>query len=118
MENKTLKRLPVGLQTYEKVVEQNCLYIDKTEYIWKMMNISNYIFLCRPRRFGKSLLVSTLQAYFEGRKELFKGLYIESVEKVWTQYPVLRFSMAIMHYELFIIHSIHDTLCHNFYFSS
>ena len=94
MENKTLKRLPVGLQTYEKVVEQNSLYIDKTEYIWKMMNISNYIFLCRPRRFGKSLLVSTLQAYFEGRKELFKGLYIESVEKVWTQYPVLRFSMA------------------------
>lgn len=98
MENKTLKRLPVGLQTYEKVVEQNCLYIDKTEYIWKMMNISNYIFLSRPRRFGKSLLVSTLQAYFEGRKELFKGLYIESVGKVWTQYPVLRFSMAIVHY--------------------
>ena len=81
MENKILKRLPVGLQTYEKVIEQNCLYIDKTEYIWKMMNVCKYIFLNRPRRFGKSLLVSTLQAYFEGRKDLFKGLFIETVEK-------------------------------------
>ena len=94
MENLTLKRLPVGIQTYSKLVEQDCLYIDKTEYIWKMMKVSNYIFLSRPRRFGKSLLVSTLQAYFEGRKDLFKGLYIESVEKEWTEYPVLRFSMA------------------------
>ena len=94
MENKILKRLPVGLQTYEKVIEQNCLYIDKTEYIWKMMNVCKYIFLNRPRRFGKSLLVSTLQAYFEGRKDLFKGLFIETVEKDWTEYPVLRISMA------------------------
>ena len=90
----TLKRLPVGIQTYSKLVEQDCLYIDKTEYIWKMMKVSNYIFLSRPRRFGKSLLVSTLQAYFEGRRDLFKGLYIDKVEKDWTEYPVLRFSMA------------------------
>ncbi|MEE0521246.1 MAG: AAA family ATPase, partial [Bacteroidaceae bacterium] len=76
MENKTLKRLPVGIQTYSEVVEQDCLYVDKTEYICKMMELSKYIFLSRPRRFGKSLLVSTLQAYFEGRRELFKGLYI------------------------------------------
>ena len=95
MENKTLKRLPVGIQTYEKIVEQDCLYVDKTEYICKMVKLSNYIFLSRPRRFGKSLLVSTLQAYFEGRRELFKGLYIDSVEKEWTAYPVLRFSMAL-----------------------
>ena len=94
MENKTLKQLPVGIQTYEKLVEQNCLYVDKTEYIYKMVNYSNYIFLSRPRRFGKSLLVSTLQAYFEGKKELFKGLYIDSVEKDWTEYPVLKFSLA------------------------
>ncbi|MGM9708862.1 MAG: ATP-binding protein [Prevotella sp.] len=94
MENKMLKRLPVGIQTYEKVIGQDCLYIDKTEYIWRMMSISNYIFLSRPRRFGKSLLVSTLQAYFEGRRELFKGLYIDSVEKEWTQRPVLRFDMS------------------------
>ena len=94
MENKTLKRLPVGIQTYSEVVEQDCLYVDKTEYICKMMELSKYIFLSRPRRFGKSLLVSTLQAYFEGRRELFKGLYIDSVKKEWTEYPVLRFSMA------------------------
>ena len=95
MENKTLKRLPVGIQTYSEVVEQDCLYVDKTEYICKMMELSKYIFLSRPRRFGKSLLVSTLQAYFEGRRELFKGLYIDGVEKEWTAYPVLRFSMAL-----------------------
>ena len=95
MENKTLKRLPVGIQTYEKLVGSDCLYIDKTEYIYKMVNYSNYIFLSRPRRFGKSLLVSTLQAYFEGRKDLFKGLFIERMEKEWTEYPVLRFDMSL-----------------------
>ena len=79
MEAKVLKRLPVGIQTYEKLVNNNCLYVDKTEYIYKMINLGSYIFLSRPRRFGKSLLVSTLQAYFEGKKELFKGLFIDSV---------------------------------------
>ena len=94
MENKTLKRLPVGIQTYEKLVDNDCLYIDKTEFIPKMIAHSSYIFLSRPRRFGKSLLVSTLQAYFEGRKDLFEGTYIGGVEKEWTAYPVLKFSMA------------------------
>ena len=94
MENMKLKRLPVGMQTFEEIVNINCLYVDKTEYIYKMTNLSKYIFLSRPRRFGKSLLVSTLQAYFEGKKDLFKGLYIDTVEKDWTEYPVLKFSMA------------------------
>ena len=94
METMKLKRLPVGIQTYEKLVNNNCLYVDKTEYIYKMINHGSYIFLSRPRRFGKSLLVSTLQAYFEGKKDLFKGLFIDSVEKDWTEYPVLKFSMA------------------------
>ena len=94
METKQLKRLTVGIQTFSNIIEDDMLYIDKTEYIWNMVHLSKYIFLSRPRRFGKSLLVSTLQAYFEGRKNLFKGLFIESVEKEWTQYPVLRFSMA------------------------
>ncbi|MGM9847234.1 MAG: AAA family ATPase, partial [Muribaculaceae bacterium] len=89
-----LKRLPVGIQTYSEIVNLNCVYVDKTEYIYKMINLSKYIFLSRPRRFGKSLLVSTLQSYFEGKKELFKGLFIDSVEKDWTEYPVLKFSMA------------------------
>ena len=94
METKQLKRLPVGIQTFSEVIDLDCLYIDKTEYIWNMIHLSKYIFLSRPRRFGKSLLVSTLQAYYEGRKDLFKGLFIETVEKDWTEHPVLRFSMA------------------------
>ena len=94
MEKKQLKRLPVGIQTFSEVIDLDCLYIDKTEYVWNMIHLSKYIFLSRPRRFGKSLLVSTLQAYFEGRRDLFKGLFIETVEKDWTEYPVLRISMA------------------------
>ena len=94
MEKKQLKRLPVGIQTFSEVIDLDCLYIDKTEYIWNMIHLGKYIFLSRPRRFGKSLLVSTLQAYYEGRKDLFKGLFIETVEKDWTEYPVLRLSMA------------------------
>ena len=94
METKHLKRLPVGIQTISEIIDLDCLYIDKTEHIWNMIHLSKYIFLNRPRRFGKSLLVSTIQAYFEGRKTLFKGLFIDSVEKEWTQYPVLRFDMS------------------------
>ena len=94
METKQLKRLPLGIQTFSEVIDLDCFYVDKTEYIWNMIHLSKYIFLSRPRRFGKSLLVSTLQAYFEGRKDLFKGLFIETVEKEWTEYPVLRFDMS------------------------
>ncbi len=95
MEKKQLKRLPVGIQTFSEVIDRDCLYIDKTEYIWNMIHLGKYIFLSRPRRFGKSLLLSTLQAYYEGRKELFKGLFIETVEKDWTEYPVLRFDVSL-----------------------
>ena len=95
MEKKQLKRLPVGIQTYEKIVEGEYLYVDKTKYIWNMVHLGSYVFLSRPRRFGKSLLISTLQAYFEGRRELFKDTYIGSVEKEWTEYPVLRFDMSM-----------------------
>ena len=92
--NGGLKRLPVGIQTFEKIIDGDYLYIDKTKYMWDMVHLSNYVFLSRPRRFGKSLLVSTLQSYFEGRKELFKGLAIEKLEQEWVEYPVLRISMA------------------------
>ena len=94
MESNNLKRLPVGIQTFSEVIGLHCLYVDKTAYIPMMTALSKYIFLSRPRRFGKSLLVSTLQSYFEGKKELFKGLYIETVEKDWTEYPVLRFDLS------------------------
>lgn len=90
------KRYPIGIQTFDKIRTEDRLYIDKTEYVYRMTHSdSNYIFLGRPRRFGKSLLVSTLQSYFEGKKELFKGLAIEKLEQDWTKYPVLHFSMAM-----------------------
>ena len=95
MDMNKLKRLPVGIQTFSEVINLDCLYIDKTEYIWNMVHLSKYIFLSRPRRFGKSLLVSTLQAYFEGKRELFKGLAMERLEKEWVEYPVLRFDMSL-----------------------
>lgn len=75
---------PIGIQTFSKIRERNYVYIDKTEYVYRMTHsASNYMFLSRPRRFGKSLLTSTLHAYFEGRKELFTGLaYGEAGERV------------------------------------
>ena len=90
-----LKLYPVGIQTFEEVVKRNLLYVDKTEYVYRMTHGGGkYFFLSRPRRFGKSLLTSTFQSYFEGKKELFKGLAIEQLETDWTEYPVLHFSMA------------------------
>ena len=90
-----VKLYPVGIQTFERIRKESKLYIDKTEYIYRMVHAGGcYFFLSRPRRFGKSLLVSTFQSYFEGKKELFKGLTIENLEKDWTEYPVLHFSMA------------------------
>ena len=85
---------PLGIQTFSEIRHRNMLYVDKTEYIYRMSTNGKYYFLGRPRRFGKSLLVSTMQCYFEGRKELFKGLAIEQLEKEWTSYPVLHFDMS------------------------
>lgn len=86
---------PIGIQTFSELRNKNYLYVDKTEYVYQMTHSSSkYMFLSRPRRFGKSLLTSTLQAYFEGRKELFGGLAIDKLEKEWTVYPVLHFDMS------------------------
>ncbi len=90
------KRYPIGIQTFEKIREGNFLYIDKTAYVYRMVSSdAEYVFLSRPRRFGKSLLASTLHSYFSGRKDLFKGLAIEKLEKDWTEYPVLHFDMSL-----------------------
>lgn len=90
-----LKLYPLGIQTFSEIIKNNLLYVDKTEYIYRMTHSGGkYFFLTRPRRFGKSLLVSTFQNYFEGKKELFKGLAIEKLEKDWTEYPVLHFDMS------------------------
>ena len=95
MTQQPLKRCPVGIQTFDKLREGDFLYIDKTEYVYQMAHSdTTYYFLSRPRRFGKSLLTSTLHCYFEGKKELFKGLAIEQLEKDWTAYPVLHFDMS------------------------
>ncbi len=86
---------PVGIQTFEKIREKDYLYVDKTKYITDFRKKKmSYVFLSRPRRFGKSLFASTLQAYFEGRKELFDGLAIADYEKDWVKHPVLHFDMS------------------------
>ena len=85
---------PIGIQTFEKIIEGDYLYVDKTELVYNLVNDNKYVFLSRPRRFGKSLLISTIEAYFKGRKELFKGLALEKLETEWTQYPVLRFDLS------------------------
>ena len=91
-----LKLYPIGIQTFSEIRNTDKLYIDKTEYIYHMAHTNGkYFFLGRPRRFGKSLLVSTMQSYFEGKKELFQGLAIEKLEKEWTEYPVLHFDMSL-----------------------
>lgn len=91
----SLQRYPIGIQTFSELRDKHYLYIDKTSYVYRMAHsVAKYMFLSRPRRFGKSLLTSTLRAYFEGRKELFEGLSIEKLETEWTAYPVLHFDMS------------------------
>ena len=89
------KLYPIGIQTFERIRKEDKFYIDKTEYIYRMTHTDGtYFFLSRPRRFGKSLLVSTFHSYFEGKKELFEGLAIEKLEKEWNEYPVLHFDLS------------------------
>ena len=89
------KLYPIGIQTFERIRKEDKFYVDKTEYVYRMTHTDGkYFFLNRPRRFGKSLLVSTFQSYFEGKKELFEGLAIEKLEKEWNEYPVLHFDLS------------------------
>ena len=90
-----MRRYPLGVQYFPDIREEGRVYVDKTDHVYRITHLdSKYIFLSRPRRFGKSLLTSTLRCYFEGRKELFKGLAIEQLETEWTEYPVLHFDMS------------------------
>ena len=90
-----MRRLPIGIQSFGKLREGGFIYVDKTRQIYNLVGSdASYVFLSRPRRFGKSLLTSTLRAYFEGRKDLFEGLAIAELEKEWTQYPVFHFDMS------------------------
>ena len=90
---------PIGIQDFEKIRKDGFVYVDKTDLVYKMAQKGGYYFLSRPRRFGKSLLVSTLEAYFSGKKELFTGLALADLEKDWIQYPVLRFDLSGKQYK-------------------
>ena len=95
MEARKLKLCPIGIQTFSDIIEENYMYVDKTDLVYELTHSGNrYIFLSRPRRFGKSLLASTLHSYFAGRKDLFKELKIDKLETEWAQYPVLHFDMS------------------------
>ena len=85
---------PVGIQDFEKLRQKGAIYVDKTDLVYQLVQ-KDYVFLSRPRRFGKSLLSSTLKYYFQGRKDLFQGLAIEELEQEWVQYPVLHFDLSM-----------------------
>ena len=107
------KVYPVGIQNFEKIRKDDFFYIDKTALVYQLVKNGNYYFLSRPRRFGKSLLISTLEAYFEGKRELFEGLAIEKLEKDWVKRPVLHLDLNTEKYETpeSIENILNDTLC-------
>lgn len=103
-----MNRYPLGIQTFEEIRKNDWYYVDKTALIYQMVKGSKNNFLSRPRRFGKSLLVTTMQAYFEGKKELFKGLAIETLEKDWVKYPVIHLDLSSGKY--YDLHALKSTI--------
>ena len=93
------KLYPIGIQNFESLRNDDYLYIDKTALVYELVSSGRYYFLSRPRRFGKSLLISTLEAYFQGRKELFTGLAMEKLEKEWKRYPILHLDLNAQKYD-------------------
>ena len=87
------KKYPIGIQNFESLRKDGYVYVDKTALVYKLVNTGRYYFLSRPRRFGKSLLLSTIEAYLEGKRELFKGLAIERLETEWTKHPILHLDL-------------------------
>lgn len=94
-----MRKYPVGIQSFESLRKEGYLYIDKTELIYRLISTGKYYFLSRPRRFGKSLLISTIEAYYSGQKELFQGLFIDGTEKNWISYPILHFDLSAQKYD-------------------
>lgn len=107
------KIYPIGVQNFEKIRKEGYFYVDKTAMVYKLAKTGQYCFLSRPRRFGKSLLISTLEAYFQGKKELFAGLAIEHLETEWKQHPVLHLDLNAERYDrLENLNSLlNDSLC-------
>lgn len=95
----TLKNLPIGIQDFESLINDGYLYVDKTALMHRLVSTGRYYFLSRPRRFGKSLLISTLKAYFLGKKDLFEGLAVEQLEQKWTVHPVLHLDLNTAKYK-------------------
>lgn len=98
MEQQDFIKYPIGIQNFESLRREGYTYVDKTALVWGLAHQGRYYFLGRPRRFGKSLLISTLEAYFEGKRELFEGLAIEKMEKDWKQYPILHMDLNAKQY--------------------
>lgn len=92
----TIRKYPVGIQTFDRVIREGYIYIDKTDLVWQLAHYATFIFMSRPRRFGKSLLTSTLESYFRGEKDLFSGLRIMEMETEWQQYPVIHLDLSIV----------------------
>ena len=90
---------PIGIQNFESLRKDGYLYVDKTRLIYRLVKSGRYYFFSRPRRFGKSLLISTLEAYFQGKKEVFQGLAMEELEKEWVQHPILHLDLNIEKYD-------------------
>ena len=107
------RKYPIGIQSFENIRKEGYLYVDKTALIYQLVQTGKYYFLSRPRRFGKSLLLSTLQAYYEGKKELFDGLAMASLEKDWKTYPVLFLDLNAQRYDSVdsLTSILNDTLC-------
>ncbi|WP_407444291.1 AAA family ATPase, partial [Fibrobacter sp.] len=93
------QKLPIGIQSFEKLRTEGYLYIDKTTRIYEMVTGGCYYFLSRPRRFGKSLLLNTLESYFQGKRDLFDGLAIAELEKDWIEYPILHLDLNTEKYD-------------------
>ena len=91
----TAQRYPIGIQTFSRIIREGYLYVDKTDLVWQLAHSAPYVFLSRPRRFGKSLLTSTLESYFRGDRELFEGLKIMPLEQEWLSYPVIHLDLSI-----------------------
>ena len=89
-----MMKYPIGIQSFDQIIEDGFVYVDKTDLIYQLVTTGKIYFLSRPRRFGKSLLVSTLKCYFQGRKELFRGLAIDKLETEWAEYPVFHIDFS------------------------
>lgn len=89
-----VRKYPIGIQTFSEIIRSGYVYVDKTDLVWQLAHYAKYVFLSRPRRFGKSLLSSTLNSYFSGNRELFEGLKMIELEQEWTKYPVLHFDLS------------------------